>query len=72
MLTLTACPEDMGDSVTVKNDSDHTLAVYVRLDKKGAIYPDTTLPLKNETFIIEKKGIRVTNFIIPLIFKEIH
>ncbi len=62
MLILTACPEDFGDSITIKNDSDHTIAVYIRPDKKGAIYPDTALPLNNETFIIEKKGIRVTNF----------
>jgi len=69
MLILTACPEDFGDSITVKNDSDHTLAVYIRVDKKGAIYPDTTLPLNNETFIIEKRDIRGADF---YYFPDIH
>ncbi len=69
MLILTACPEDLGDSITIKNDSDHTLAVYVRLDKKGAIYPDTTLPLNNKTFIIEKRDIGDAGF---YYFPDIH
>ncbi len=45
LLLFTACPEDMGDSITVYNESNQNISFYLGQGLGGTIFPDTTLPL---------------------------